>query len=87
MVKWIICLFKEGLLVFFIFRCGKQKREKSSVGFLAVLHQIYMYVRVKADSPKFMLGWKEIKTNSFYTAWLKQLLFQIPLSNMQISLL
>lgn len=78
-VEYLFTESMEALLTLSIFRCESKTRKKTSADFLAVLHQIYM--RVKTDSPKFVLEWREIQTNTFYTAWLKYLLFQIPFSS------
>lgn len=53
-VEYLFTESTETLLSLLIFRYGNQKPEKISACFLAVLHQVYM--TVKADSPKPMLG-------------------------------
>lgn len=66
-VEYLFTESTETLLSLLIFRYGKQKPEKISTCFLAVLHQVYM--RVKVGCPKPMLGWKEIPTNAFQPGW------------------
>lgn len=66
-VEYLFTESTETLLTLLIFSYGKQKLEKNLRCFLAVLHQVYM--RVKADSPKLMLWWKEISTNTFQLGW------------------